>query len=93
MGLRFSVIFGVFGIWSYPHEGQLSTSRRPLGRSRRPWVAMGDRGCARVERIRAVCLVGRWTCGTDVAYLLAFVFDSGLVFHESETVRRDEILT
>ena len=27
---RFSVVFGVFGIWDYPHEGQLSTSCRPL---------------------------------------------------------------
>ena len=31
LGPRFSVIFGVFGIWGYPHEGQLFPWCPPLG--------------------------------------------------------------
>ena len=31
LGRRFCVIFGVFGIWGYPHEGQLFPWCPPLG--------------------------------------------------------------
>ena len=33
MGPRFSVFFGVFGIWGYPHEGQLFPWCPPLAQS------------------------------------------------------------
>ena len=59
--LRFCVIFGVFGIWGYPHEGQLFPWCPPLGRRRAAATA-----AARRQRPRAGAGYSRADAGNRV---------------------------